>query len=308
MNRSEDFYGLPTVSIGNDRLRIDVLAEAGPRIVRLVLAGSTDNQLAEVPSQTWETPYGTYSIRGGHRLWHAPEAFPRSYIPDDEGLTIEPTASGLRLIQPTETATGIAKQIEITLHDTSAGPVTLTLDHRLQNNGLWPVELAPWALTQLPFGGVAVLPQPVVVDSAALLPDRHLTLWPYTRWSDQRLAPHDDYVLLYARPEMPPCKVGYLNDHGWVGYLRDGVFFCKRFTPHPDRQHPDRNCNVESFCGDLFIELETIAPLTMLEPGQTATHRETWEWYSGVEADGSIESVRALVATLNLQPHGEQRP
>jgi hypothetical protein len=73
------------------------LTEAGPLIVRLSLTDSEENLLAEVPDF--------------HRLWHAPETADRTYIPDDTGLTIEETSSRLHLIQPTETATNLRKNI-----------------------------------------------------------------------------------------------------------------------------------------------------------------------------------------------------
>lgn len=293
-----DFYGLPTRSISNQHLRLEFLAEAGPRIVRLFLAGSDENQLVELPNLKWETPYGDFFVRGGHRLWHAPEATPRTYVLDNEGLEVKETAEGVLLCQPTEVATGIRKSIEIRLQ---ADRPALTLHHRLQNDGLWPVELAPWAITQLPLGGVVVLPQQVgPLDTDGLLPNRHLVLWPYTRWNDTRLQPHDDYVLVQAQAQSFPCKVGYFNRQGWAGYLRQGVFFCKRFEPLAERPHPDWGCNVEVYCYNEFAELETLAPLCCLEPGQSVMHVETWEFHSGVDAPQTLGGMRALVKALGL--------
>lgn len=69
-----DFYGLPTGGLGNDRLRLEYLAEAGPRLVRLFLNGSAtrENLLAELPDVVWPTPFGPYRAHGGHRLWTRP--------------------------------------------------------------------------------------------------------------------------------------------------------------------------------------------------------------------------------------------
>ena len=294
-----DFYGLPTRGIENKHLRVEFLAEAGPRIVRLFLAGSDENQLVELPDLKLETPHGDFFMRGGHRLWHAPEAMPRTYIPDNEGLAVEETKAGVLLRQPTEVATGISKSVEIRLQ---AGRPALTLHHHLANDGLWPVELAPWALTQLPLGGVIVLPQQVgALDADGLLPNRQLVLWPYTRWQDERLQPHDDYVLIQAQEKEFPLKVGYFNRQGWAGYMRGGVFFCKRFEPQADQPHPDWGCNVESYCYDEFVELETLAPLRCLEPGQSATHVETWEFYSGIDAPQTLEGVRTLIKALDFK-------
>jgi hypothetical protein len=293
-----DFHGLATRIIGNQYLRLEFLAEAGPRIVRLFVAESDENQLAEMPDIKWETPYGEYFVRGGHRLWHAPEAYPRSYIPDNNGLMVQETAAGVRLCQPAEADTGIRKSIEVRLH---ADKPALTLVHELRNDGLWPVELAPWAITQLRLGGVAVLPQQVEsLDKDGLLPNRHLVLWPYTHWRDPRLQVGDEYLLIQAQVQSAPCKVGCFNRRGWMGYLRQGVFFCKRFEPQTDRPHPDLGCNVEVYCNHRFVEMETLAPLCHLESGQSTIHVETWEFYTGLDVPQTLEGVQALVRTINL--------
>ena len=295
-----DFYGLPTRIIGNRHLRLEFLAEAGPRIVRLMLGGSDENLLVEVPDLHWSTPYGEYFPRGGHRLCHAPEAFPRTYIPDNSGLTVDELANGVRLCQPPEPDTGIRKYMEIYLHDDAPA---VTIIHCLQNDGAWPVELAPWAITQMPLGGVAILPQPSPVsDSSNLLPNRHLVLWPYTSWQDSRLRLYDDHVLVQAEAQLPACKVGYLNQHGWIGYLRGGVFFAKHFAPQPGKLHADRGCNVEAYCNEHLIELETLGPLVRLLPGEFTQHVETWRLVS-LDVQPTIDGVRELARALNARFH-----
>ncbi len=58
----------------------------------------------------------------------------------------------------TEPGTGIRKRIEIQL---APDKPTLTLTHTLINDGMWAVELAPWAITQFRLGGTVILPMPV---------------------------------------------------------------------------------------------------------------------------------------------------
>ena len=160
MKNSGDFYGLPTRSLENKWLRLEYLAEAGPRLVRLFVAGSDKNLLAETPENFWETAHGRFNIRGGHRLWHAPETMARTYMPDNDGLTVTDVPGGVRLTAPQEPETGIRKSMTVTLRDDAPG---LVLKHTLHNHGVWPVELAPWAITQMRLGGTAVLPQQVGV-------------------------------------------------------------------------------------------------------------------------------------------------
>lgn len=293
---TSDFYGLSTLSLSNEFLRVDYLAEAGPRLVRLFLVGSEVNLLAEVPDMHWETTYGTFYVRGGHRLWHAPEAMPRSYVPDNEGLEVEAFELGVRLRQPVEGPTGIQKVMEVTLHPDRPA---LTVQHALHNAGQWTVELAPWAITQMPLGGVAVLPMQAPVPSQ-YLPNRQLNLWPYTRIGDTRLCLDDDLAAVEGLARKHPFKVGYFNHAGWLGYLFDDVFFMKRFQPRSGYPHPDQNSNCEVYVWDRFLELETLAPLTRLEPGSTTTHVETWEVVGGLEVKASRDGVRGLVAELGL--------
>lgn len=295
---STDFYGLPTRVLDNGHVRLEYLAEAGPRIVRLFAAGSEENLLAELPTLKMDTPQGPYYIRGGHRLWHSPEAFPRSYLPDNAGQIVEELPDGVLLTQPVEPATGIRKSIEVRL---APGQAMVTLTHELKNAGIWPVELAPWAITQMRLGGVAILPQQVgALDAAGLLANRQLVLWPYTRWADPRLELGDDLILIRAQSLMPPCKVGYLNRHGWSGYLIGSTLFVKRFLPDVDRPHPDFGCNAEVYCCDQFIEVESLGALVTLAPGASVRHVETWELHTGLTGVDTPAGLRAALRNLHL--------
>ncbi len=287
-----DYYGLPTHSISNPCLQLDFLAEAGPRIVRLMLSGSNKNIFAEVPDLKWPTPYGDYYPRGGHRLWHAPEAPIRSDIPDDDGLTSEPLPDGVRLCAPREEATGLRKRVDIHLVDHVPQVI---VRHHLQNASNTPMELAPWAITMVPLGGLAVIPQRG--GSNELLPDRHIAAWPYTRWHDDRLHLRDDYLIIDAQARADAFKVGCLSP-GWIGYLRDGAFLVKRFDPQLDQLHPDRNCNAEVYGNHRFIELETLAPLVRLEAGQSVEHVETWEMIAPVDVPTSMAGALDLLKQL----------
>jgi hypothetical protein len=295
---SQDFFGYPTRTLANEHVRLDYLTTAGPRIVRLSLAGSDDNLLAEVADIKIPTPYGDFNIFGGHRLWHSPEAFPRSYLPDNDAPEITDLPDGVRLTQAVEPASGIRKSIELRLE---SGQAAITVTHRLENQGAWPVELACWALTQMRLGGLAVFPQTQGnLDSVGLLPNRNLVLWPYTQLADPRLSLNDDFDYITADALTPPVKIGYLNRQGWVGYLVGGVFFVKRFAVSPELPHPDFGCNTESYCNDRFIEIETVGPLTHLAPDQAATHVERWELHAAPDAPATREGVAALAKALGL--------
>jgi hypothetical protein len=273
------FCGHPTAVLDNGFLHLEYLTDVGPRIARLFFGKSDFNLLAEIPAEV-DTPYGRFQFMGGHRFWHSPEALPRTYIPDQR-VTVETLPDSLRLCASTEPYTGMAKAIEIHLAPDRAA---VTLHHELRNEGPWSVQLAPWSLTMFKQGGIVILPQPVGnTDPAGLLPNRKLAVWPYTQLRDARLVLDDDFILLKAKPALPPCKIGYYNPHGWIGYWLEGFLFIKRYEPQRDVQYPDGGCNTETYCNDKFVELETLGPLTELEPGAKVFHEETWEIYKGLD-------------------------
>jgi len=290
---TEDFHGMATRSLENEYLRLDYLVEAGPRLVRLFLAGSPINLLADVFDLKIPTPYGEYFFLGGHRLWQAPESLAQTYTLDLTGLQVQPIPEGVRLSLPADPHTGIAKALE--LHLSPDHPV-VTLEHELRNESLSPVELAPWAITQLRLGGIVLLPLPAgPVDASGLLPNRQLTFWPYTSFHDPRLCLEDGAVLLRGESRLPPVKVGYRNLDGWLAYWLEGILFVKRFELEAGASYPDFGCNAEAYCNDKFIELESLGPLRRLEPGVSSRHTETWELYSNWHQLALPESLRSLL-------------
>lgn len=290
---AQEFQGLPVRSLATPHLALEVLAGEGPHVVRAFLPGRPENLLAEVPGMTWETPWGTYRIRGGHRLWHAPEAFPRSYVPEQPATLEETEDGGLRITAEPEPGTGIRKALEVRL---DAQHAAATLTHVLTNEGQWPVVIAPWAITQLPLGGTAVVPA-TAPEKDDFTPNRSLVLWPYTRWEDPRLVMSDDWLVVRGAPAVRPLKVGIFAAKGWAGYLRAGVLFIKRSAPRPGARFPDRGANVEIYCYDEFLELETLGAASRLSPGESATHEERWEWYVEPESARMLEGIRALAAS-----------
>lgn len=257
----------------NDFLQVEYLTDA-LRIIGLTPTGRT-NLLADMSdAPPVPTPYGDFRFIGGHRLWHSPEAMPRTYIPDTS-VTVNEFPNGVLLEAPTEQGTGIRKQIEIHL---APDKPSITLMHTLINDGAWAVELAPWAITQFRLGGTVILPLPTRnVDDAGLLANRQLSLWPYTRINDPRVKWDDEFILFKADALMPPFKIGYFNSHGWMAYWLDDVVFRKRFEVSKEATYPDNNCNAELYCNDQFVELESLGTLLKLSPGGSINHVETWE-------------------------------
>lgn len=277
-----DFYGLPTHTLQNKNLRLDILAAGALRIARLLPYGSDRNLLAEEPDFRLPGPYGEYHLWGGHRLWAAPENPDITYVPDPKELTIQAIENGLQIDAPTEKPTNLRKSIRVTIDPEK--PI-VKLIHTICNDGNATIELAAWALSALTLGGTVILPQSCApTSSKRFQPNRHIALWSYTSWHDPRLKIDDSFIKLQASPALPPCKIGYFNTNGWIGYLSGKILFVKRFDVFADQAHADRGCNVEIYCNDRFVEIETLSPLKTLAPGAKAVHTENWEVYPSAKA------------------------
>jgi hypothetical protein len=296
MHEEGEFIGLACHWLSNGRLRLAVTTGCGPRIVCCTLDGGR-NLLAETPDFTLDSPYGPLRLLGGHRLWYGPEIVERTYWPDNDPVKVVRYPDGERYFSGRDHF-GIVKEVTITLDPTEA---RVTVSHLLRNSGDGPIELAPWALTMVPLGGVTLLPQPQgAVDPQGLLPNRFMTLWPYSDPTDPRLAWGNRIILMRGEPA-PPNKLGYRNAHGWVAHLLDGTLLVKEFPTHLDGTHPDNGCNVECYVNDTFMEVESLGALVTLAPGETVTHDEVWALHADVAPIADEEAAVALAASLGLR-------
>lgn len=295
MMQTVKFLDFDCVSLENSFLRLLITQSAGPRVISLQFKGGK-NLFAELPDFVTERPDGTlFHFHGGHRLWHAPENMPRTYIPDNEAVTVVPAREGLLVTQPVEVQTGIEKAIQISLVDEKPQVI---VRHTLTNRGLWPVECAPWAITQFRTGGVAILPQSR--EQTEVLPNRSLSLWPYTDISNPHVTWGNQYVLVRAEMQQP-FKIGFPNPRGWLAYWLDGVLFVKRAPFDPKSAYYDLGSSSECYCNQRFLELETLSPIGTLAPDKSVTHTETWELYGGIDLPQNEVGAQALAEQLGLE-------
>ena len=280
--------------LGNQSLELIVTGDVGPRIIHLSRLGGR-NVLGVLAGDLGRVGGSQSRLYGGHRLWHAPESMPRTYCPDNEPVTVVREDNTVRMTQPVEVMTGIVKRVDVTL--CTDGP-QVRVDHWLTNDGLWTVQLAPWALTLLRPGGVAVVPQSDVPTDGSLLPNRSVVLWPYTDMQDVRVEWGSRYLLVRHEPGYDEFKLGTNSTAGWAAYLNDGELFVKGFRYQPGATYPDWGCSVEVYACDQFLELESLGPMVALEPGATAHHREHWFLYQDVEAVVSEDDVDRVILPL----------
>lgn len=280
-------YGLPFASLENEYLRLDYLITTGPRVVGLYVRGGKGNLLAVTPEVHWETPHGEFFLRGGHRLWIAPEN--PFFTPPEEDVTVTERNGGVVLHSAAD-ASGLEKEIAMRLEANR-----VHLSHRITWHGSAPLELAPWGITQLRLGGMGILPLPDPVEG--FTPNRNLVLWSYSRLNDDRLELYDDLILLHGRAAAQAFKIGAHNTHGWIACALGDALFVKRFMVQEGRL-PDLGCNAEMYVRDVCLELETLAPLVTLQRGECVTHGETWQVFTG-EYPATPEGARRVKQMLS---------
>lgn len=285
-----------TVKLSNGQIELVATLDVGPRIIHLGFVGG-QNLFKNYPAQMGKAGEAEWQIRGGHRFWHAPEAKPRTYALDNSPVTMaEVDASTIRLTQEPESENSVQKIIDITMDDEEN---TIVVTHQLYNYGAWAIELAPWALTVMDVGGTCIVPLPEKrPHSQVLAPEFPLVLWPYTDMADSRLHWGTHYFTLSQDPAKGPTKFGMANQLGWAAYLLNGTLMVKYFDYEPCALYPDFGCNFETFTNEDMLEVESLGPLTVLEPGDMVEHVETWKLFANVPAITDEASIDAIIRPL----------
>jgi hypothetical protein len=279
----------------NGEVELRITADVGPRVLEYRFVDG-DNVLNVVEDEAGRTGDDEFNIYGGHRFWHAPEQFPRTYFPDNAPVTVEQDANTLQIAPPEEASNSVQKVVEVTLAETGS---SVELRHTLSNTGPWPIEVAPWSLTVMASGGRAIIPLPPRGSHPEdLLPTHNLTLWAYTDFSDPRWTFGYKYILLQQQGgDVLPQKIGISLTPGWLAYALNGQLFVKQFdyTPGP---YPDMNSSAEVFTNSWMTELESLGHLRMMQPGTSVTHIESWTLHFAVPVPQNDADVDANILPL----------
>lgn len=268
------------VRISNERIEVIAATQIGPRILRFAFQGK-DNILYENTSQQGKTGGKEWRIYGGHRLWHGPQLGFRPNEPDNEEIAYELLEDGVILTGSREAASGMQKRI--TLRVPSEGAEVEVL-HEITNRTVWPVELTAWALTVMAGGGLALWPNTKL--DTGFLPNQVLVTWPYTNLEDSRFHMGKDYMTLKQDGSTQEWfKAGTGNAFGWAAYLLDNTVFLKSHEHIPGAAYSDMGCSFEIYTDSEIMELESLSPLTRLEPEGILRHKERWSLFTAEELE-----------------------
>jgi hypothetical protein len=267
--------------VTNGEVEVVVTGDVGPRIIRFGFVGG-QNLFKEITEQLGKSGEASFQLRGGSRLWKAPEDAVASWAPDNVPVEIQVKPAGLVAREPVEPLTGLQKEIEIAMAPSGSN---VTVTHRITNHSLFTLEFAPWVLTMMAPGGTMVTGfPPRGKHPANLEPTNPLVMWAFTNLADPRWKITREHLILRQDPnQAEPQKVGLFNPDTWGAYLLNGEAFIKRASADPARTYADFGCSFETFTNNEFLEIETLGPLTKVLPAHTAEHVERWTLFRDVK-------------------------
>jgi hypothetical protein len=286
------------LKLSNSSAEVIVTVGVGPRIISYRPAeGRSVFKL--VSDQAGKSNEADWKIRGGHRLWTAPEDFGKDnslcYALDNSEVqhAIEDDFT-VRVSNLIDGPAKIRREMIIELAEASP---KVTIEHRIAHEGGDPLELAPWGLSVMAPGGYAVLSHPELgTHPEDYLPNRVMAVWPFTDLSDRRFRVGRRTMRL-TQSQGAPFKIGWRHPEGWAAYVLGDHLFIKSVPLIEGATYPDMGSNFETFTNSEFLELETLGPLKRISAGETLVHTESWVVFSGVTLPNA-EDEEALLKTL----------
>jgi hypothetical protein len=276
-----EYKGWPnSYRVSNGEIEVIVTGDVGPRIIRFGFVGG-QNLFKEFPEQLGHSGEEKFQLRGGDRVWKAPEDPVATWALDNVPVAIQVTPTGLIAREPVELLTHLQKEIEISMAPSGTG---VTVSHRITNHSLFTLEFAPWALTMMAQGGTAVTGFPPRGKHPMNLEATNpLVMWAYTDLSDPRWKFTRKYMMLRQDPKNSEAqKLGLFNPDTWAAYVLNNEVFVKKTTADPTKTYTDFGCSFETFTNNDFLEMETLGPMTKLPPGHTVEQVEHWGLYRNV--------------------------
>lgn len=277
----------------NGEVELIVTSDIGPRIMRYGFVGG-QNLLKVYDAQSGQSGESKWQLRGGHRLWVAPEDWVQTYAPDNVPAEIAIDGEVLTATSPIEPSTGLRKQISVRLAGTGTD---VEVVHRLQNTLPFAIRIAVWAVTMFPEHCIGITGFPPRRPHAEVLaPSNPLIMWAFTDLRDPRWTFLEKYLVLRQDPaQKAHTKLGHFNRDTWGACLLNNELFFKRYSATSPGLYPDMGCSFEAFTCSAMLELETLGPITTVEPGQWLEHVENWALYRKIDVqtltDESLDAV-----------------
>jgi hypothetical protein len=125
--------------VSNGEIESIVTGDIGPRVMRFGFVGG-QNFFKEYREQLGKTGEEKFQLRGGHRVWKAPEDPIATWAPDNAPVEVRITEKGVVAREPVEPLTGLQKEIAVEMEPCGT---RVTVTHRITNKTLFTLEFAP---------------------------------------------------------------------------------------------------------------------------------------------------------------------
>src|ERR1039458_6713472 len=110
-----EYKGWPNCyRVSNGEIELIVTSDVGPRVIRFGFVGG-QNLFKEFPDQLGRSGEEKFQLRGGDRVWKAPEDPVATWAPDNVLVEVRVTPTGLIARAPIEPLTNLQKEIEISM-------------------------------------------------------------------------------------------------------------------------------------------------------------------------------------------------
>lgn len=309
MIERQSFHGWQeTWVLRNDLVEARLVAEVGPRVVELRRRGG-DNLFFLRDAELGGRCEPVWRMRGGWRLWVAPERYATTYALDNTPCVV--TRAGpatLAVSGPPQPAASVRKTVRVTM---DAVRPRIVVESRIANVGAAPVTLAPWTLAALRPGGRAFVPLDVG-SPEAFDEIRRVILWSYTRIDDPRYRFGDalvavDHAIVANGPRPTTIAPGRTSDEskigvdsraGWAAYLSGTTLLVTRASVESGAR-ADGGATLEVYSSREFIELEHLGPLRELGGGDEAVLQEDWWIFGDVTLPPSEDGLDAVTEALS---------
>lgn len=255
--------------VDNGIIEVGIPLNFGLRIGHFSFCGEK-NVFFEHPNDmtTFSTEKG-WRLRGGHRMWLAPES-EKVYYPDNDPISYCMEENAVVITQAEDPWLNVVKSIRIAFEGSC-----LHLTHRVENTGKEALTCSVWAISVMAPGGVETIN--FERRDGGMDHWHRVSMWDYTSLGDPRVTYTRDQIRIQHLPIDEKYKIGVGHPYGPVRYENGDTVFIKHFTVQPEKVYPDANVSFETFFSKYMAEVESLSPLETLMPGESVEHREVLE-------------------------------
>lgn len=274
--RDHSLFG-KSLFLDNGTIEVGIPLEYGLRISHFSFCGEQNVFFEQPKEMTDLTTEKGWKVRGGHRLWLAPES-EKVYFPDNEPISYlflkddsEQRKDQIEIVQKEDPWLKVRKSMRISF----VGDREVEVTNRVENTGEEELYCSLWAIQAMAPGGTEEIP--FALRDGGMDHWHRVSMWDYTSLGDPRVEYRRDGITLTHQPLEEKYKIGVGHPIGPVTYKNQGVTFVKKFVVESERLYPDGDVSFETFMCKHMVEIESLSPMKRVAPGEYMEYRERWE-------------------------------